>query len=752
MVLMGFRELIKKITGPVPVISVSAILLLLLSAFIVELLGDESAGQIHFWVIVTGTIGIAILIFFLIANIFVLIRQYLRNEIGSRLTVKLVAIFLLLLLIPFSILYYFSSQFLNKGIDSWFDVQVEQAVQDALLLGQTSLEAITQEIVSDVESYARNLTQNMDRGQLLRALDDIRELDDYTEVSVFSSDGRILAFSSDNPDLMLPDTPGQNVIADISLNQTYTSLEPLTNNSQQLRVVTPVHASELSSSFYALQVITLLPLRYAELANSVETALNQYDQMVFARGPLKFSLILTLSIISVASLLFSILTAVYLSRRIVAPISSLAAGTQKIAEGGYGTALPITSGDELGILIESFNHMSSKIEADQHAIVSSQQETEAQKAYLETILTNLSSGVFVFDNNKNLQICNSEANDILGISLANDIGAALSDLINQHMPLVPFLNRVKAGIQSDNKSWQDEINLLGSHGRQMLIIRGSKLTSGSNGDNHIIVFDDVTSLIQAQRDAAWGEVARRLAHEIKNPLTPIQLSAERIQHKFNDQVNAEQREILERSTRTIVQQVESMKDMVNAFSSYAQPVRAKLEPLDVNQLLRDVMELHTANLPNIGINFQLNDELPKIKGNAGALRQVFNNLIINACHALEEMSHGKINLRSKFSDQFDGHYIDINIEDNGEGIAPELSESIFDPYVSSKAKGSGLGLAIVKRIVEEHSGSVWAEPLATGGTSFTLRLPINALQTYRGNRQQNALQSENEKDNSGRTT
>ena len=652
---MAIRELVKKAAGPIPVISVSAALLFALCALIVQILNDEASGQLQLWVTLLGSVGIAILVFFLIINCYSLYRQYSRNEIGSKLTSKLVLIFLFLTLIPFSLVYFFSIQFLNKGIDSWFDVRVEQAVQDALLLGQTSLDGIKEEISNDVENYAKNLPKNLDAGQLLRTLDEIRDAENYVELTLYRDDGRILAFSSEDSSRMLPDTPGDEVFAELRLNQSYTSLEPISTNTQQFRVVAPIAAQEYGREFYGLQAIKLLPLRYATLASSVESALNQYDQMLFARGPLKFSLIVTLSLISLTSLLFSILTAVFLSKRLVSPISNLAAGTKKIADGNYGSELPITSADELGILTESFNNMSLKINEAQQVASVSQQETEEQRGYLEAILTNLSSGVFVFNHNKELKICNSAATDILGASLDNEIGQQITEISKKHDQLTKFINQIDAGLSSGLTDWQDETTLLGSHGRQILIMRGTLLANSKNQmekdelktnseSDYVVVFDDVTNLIQAQRDAAWGEVARRLAHEIKNPLTPIQLSAERIRNKFSSHVDGDLKDMLDRSTRTIVQQVESMKEMVNAFSSYAQPVRAALLPLDLNQLISDVLELHASSLQGVKIEQSLADDLPTIKANASALRQVLNNLIINAYHALEDTNDSVIKI------------------------------------------------------------------------------------------------------------
>ena len=400
--------------------------------------------------------------------------------------------------------------------------------------------------------------------------------------------------------------------------------------------------------------------------------------------------------------------------------------------------------------------MSQKINEAQQTALMSQQETEQQKGYLEAVLTNLSSGVFSFDENKKLQICNSAATDILGLNLPETFGKTALELAQENQQTKQFFKIIDAGIQSGEPNWQDEITLLGEHGRQMLIVRGTLLhiaVDASNEvkdaqeedyflDNYVVVFDDVTGLIQAQRDAAWGEVARRLAHEIKNPLTPIQLSAERIKNKLHDQVDPDMQDTLERSTRTIVQQVESMKEMVNAFSSYAQPVRAKLAPLNINRLIKDVCELHHSTFVDIEFSMDLDEGLPEIKANASALRQVLNNLIINATHALEDTDQAKLNVLSHAATKVKGQYIDIVIEDNGSGIPEDIRESLFDPYVSSKSKGSGLGLAIVKRIVEEHSGSVWSKESDIGGTAMHVRLPINAMQTYRGNRNQNTLHSE----------
>lgn len=748
---MAIRSFLKKFAHPLPITAICTVFLFSLCFLIVQSLSDDSLSEAQLWSItILGISGIFVLLLLLAINLFYLFKQFLRKEMGSRLTVKLVSIVLFLTLIPFSLLYYFSIQFLNKGVDSWFDVRIEQTIQDSLLLSQTALEGLKEEISADVAGYANSIgtTLSLGAGAVLRALDDIREVEGYSELSLYTEDGRVIAFSRENSTNLLPSTPSEEAFSQLRLNQTFTQLETLSDDVHQFRVVAPIAVNELNRQYYGLQAVKVLPLRYATLASSVESANKQYKQMVFARGPLKFGLIVTLSLISLVSLLFSILTAVYISRRLVAPISHLAAGTQNIAEGNYGAQIPVTTRDELGVLTNSFNNMSSKIREAQETALASQFETEQQKIYVETVLTNLSSGVFTFDSSGCLEISNSVAAEILGLDLSNASGKSFLELTELQDHTKRFFRLIQQAIESGRPDWQDEINLLGPHGRQMLIVRGSTLENMLGEQHgvksHVVVFDDVTNLIQAQRDAAWGEVARRLAHEIKNPLTPIQLSAERIKNKLASSVKDEEAEMLDRSTRTIVQQVESMKEMVNAFSSYAQPVRAKLAPLDLNSLVKDVVELHTSSLKSISLKLHLEDSLPKIKANSSALRQVLNNLIINASHAVEGNTETspEIGITTMSSAHIAGQYVDLIVEDSGAGIPEDIRDSLFDPYVSSKAKGSGLGLAIVKRIVEEHSGTVWAKESQLGGAALHVRLPINALQTYRGNRTQNPVQSD----------
>lgn len=719
---MAVKLIINRLVRPIPLLIGATVLVVTLCFLIANSLHSDTSGEFQYWVIIATIIGIALLLGLILINLVILYRQYRKQIIGSRLSLRLVSMFILLNFLPLLLVYYFAVQFLNKGVDTWFDVKVEQAVNDALLLGQTSLETIKQDMVSEMQEHSKAIAETLSSPALISALSDIRSREGYSEISILTKNGRIIASSSIDGNNLVPNLPEEWALSQVALGQSYSSVEPINDNVQQLRVITPIFSNNIGFSTRILQAIKPLPLRYANLARNVESAKSQYDQMVFSRGPLRMSLILTLSLISLATLLLSCLAAFYVSRRIIAPLGMLASGTKEVAAGNYDMKLPVQSNDEMGILVRSFNDMTQQIYHAQSIANQSQAETEEQKEYLQAVLSNLSSGVISIDENQLLTTTNAAAEKILNFPLSQHIGHTLDDLANDNEHLAPLLEAIKIANIKHLNDWQDERTVLGPKGRQVLIIRGTMLPYHEGAS--VIVFDDVTNLIQAQKDAAWGEVARRLAHEIKNPLTPIQLSAERIMHKFANQVDSSDRPILEKFAHTIVQQVAAMKDMVDAFSNYAQPVNSEKTPVKLNELLSDVVELHQHNAGGCKLSLDLDNTIPNIASNSNALRQVLTNLIINALHATENSNNAQVTVSTKNAINLSGHYIDIEITDNGTGIPKELQSSLFEPYVSNKTKGSGLGLAIVKRIVEELGGSVWAENIQPNGSKFIVRLPI----------------------------
>ncbi len=713
--------MIRSLFGTLSVVILLLVLVLALLLLTSAAQHAEVSGEFYSTLLIVNILGIVILAALITANVWHLYRQFRAQALGSRLTMRLLGMFVLLAGIPLAVVYYFSVQFLSKGVDSWFDVRVEQAIGDALLLGRNTLEVLKQDVVDDVSEGAVGVTESAGSLEIIRMLDEMRERGGYSEVSLYTSTGRIVAFSSQDSQSLVPDTPDESVLTRVQQRQAYASLEPISDSTQQLRIVVPVLPTDVGKPLRALQALKPLPLRYANLSERIESASTQYKQMVFSRGPLKFSLILTLTVVTLAALLLSVWAAIYISRRVSAPLRDLAEGTRAVAWGNYKKELPVTSSDEFGILVKSFNDMTRRINEAQNTARRSQRETEEQRTYLETVLAHLSSGVLSFDIELNLLTQNATASQILGTTFAEGKDRPVGAVKSEYPRFESLFSMIEDAMNKGLDEWQHPITLFGTRGRQVLIVRGTKLPGKRGG--YVVVFDDVTDLIQAQRDAAWGEVARRLAHEIKNPLTPIQLSVERIRQKYSKKLPPDDYATLERATRTIAQQVESMKNMVNAFSNYAQPVQMRLKPVRLNQLVRDVAELHRRADSPIKIIFDLDEDLPELMADSDRLRQVLNNLLINAKDALAQTLHPEIRISTLSVRERDGAHIRLTVADNGPGVPKDIMERLFEPYVSTKAKGTGLGLAIVKRIAEEHGGRLWAENRGNGGACVTIQVP-----------------------------
>ncbi len=721
---MARPALIRSITGPAAGLALSVALLVGLFLLTEAAQHSTALGDMYSTLLMVNVIGIVALLALILANVWRLIRQLKSQELGSRLTLRLLVTFSLLAVLPLSIVYYFSVQFLSKGIDSWFDVRIEQALDDAMLVGRTSLEAVKQDLVDDVREKIGELSDTTDSTDTIRLLDDIRESGDFGEMSLFTAQGRIIASSNDDATSLVPDTPDENILANIRKGQEYTSLEPLSDGGLQLRAVLPVNTREVSEPVRVLQVIQVLPLRYTKLGDSVLTASNEYKKLVFLRGPLKFSFVLTLSLVTLMTTLIALWIAIFMSRRLMAPLRDLAEGTKAVAEGNYLKQLPVTSSDELGTLVQSFNDMTRQISHAQNQVRRSQLETETQRTWLETILAHLSSGVLVFDRSLNLLDVNAAASQILGTTLEEFEGESIEQIVRERPEIIPLTEAIENGMAEDVPEWQAEVATTGLRGRRVLMCRGTRLaTTVARSGGIVVVFDDVTDMIQAQRDAAWGDVARRLAHEIKNPLTPIQLSAERIRRKYLDRVDEDERDTLDRATRTISQQVSSMKEMVDAFATYAQPMVMNPNELDLNRLVQDVAELHRSDDRPLNLVLELDQQAQRIVADADRIRQVLNNLILNARDAMANTPNATITITTTWeSDDTEGA-IEIQVSDNGPGFPDDMMERIYEPYVTTKEKGTGLGLAIVKRIVEEHGGQIWAKNLRSGGASINIRLP-----------------------------
>jgi len=717
--------IIKRLTtGPLSAAVLSV--LLLLSLYILSGATEDSASfnQQYVLLLITILIGLAMLVAMITANVIRLYKRYKDGEPGSILTTRLLVFFVVIAVIPVSVVYYFSVDFLHRGIDSWFDVRIEKALDDSLELSRSTLDSRLRDLLRSTEQLATDVADESEASAVLR-LADLRARSGASEMTLFDGN-RIVASSNSKDEIVInPNRPDETIFNDVSFGRNYAGLDTIPGVGLQIRVVVRVPIIRADLGVRSLQALYPVTARQRELADSVQETFSTYNELVYLRSPLKYSFTLTLSLALLLSILSAVWAAFYTARKLVAPITDLAEGTQAVAAGDYSKRLPLPVNDELGFLVQSFNQMTRRIERARNDEQLSRDKVDEQQAYQACVLSNLSSGVITLDAEQCLQTFNEAASQILSADLSHVQGKSINELASQHARLGRFVEILLEQMKK-HQQWQEEIVLFGGGGRQMLVCRGVPMTSAqeTSGDT-LIVFEDVTTLMQAQRNAAWGEVARRLAHEIKNPLTPIQLSAERLRHKYLDSMDPESAEVLERSTRTIVQQVEAMKAMVNAFSDYARAPQIKLEALNLNALIDEVLDLYRDDESGLRLNVSLDPVMPHVEADAGRLRQLLHNLIKNSIEAMQDTTaEPEISFRTLCMQESNCRYVELRIDDNGPGWSGDKESELFEPYVTSKQGGTGLGLAIVKKIVEEHGGMVAAEDRPEGGARIVIRLPV----------------------------
>lgn len=645
----------------------------------------------------------------------VVLRRKLKARVfGTKLTVRLLWMFAAMAVVPGVLVYGVSVEFLTKSIESWFDVRVDNALEGGLELGRTALDNLRQDVLRNSESMATSLAEG-DPLQNVTALHTLREQLGIQQATLLSARGATIAFSSADRGDMAADLPSASILRHVRQQQPYSAIESVPDKGLFIRVVVPVNTLSLSEDIRVLQVLQNVPARLAGSAEAVEAVYRDYQELSLSRRGLGRIYGLTLTLTLLLALFSALAVAFLLSDRLSAPLSVLAEGTRAIAKGDFTQMHAVHSRDELGSLTRSFNSMTRQLAETRSVVEQKQQQLEAAKVYLESILSHLSSGVLAFDARMYLRTANLRASEILGYDMLAVRGLSLVEGIAPLTQLRSFsLTLAEQFHKAGEKEWHTQLQHDTPAGMRTLLVRGTQLPSQFDG-GFVAVFDDITELMQAQREAAWGEVARRLAHEIKNPLTPIQLSAERIEFKLGAKLEAVDAEMLHHATRTIVNQVSALKHMVNAFSDYARSAPMNWKELDLNVLVREVVTLYEA--VSVHIETDLADALPPIRADAMQLRQVIHNLLKNAQDAVLQRPDPKIEVRT-FTLGEDS--VRLEICDNGSGIPDTLLPRIFEPYVTSKSKGTGLGLAIVKKIIDEHHASVQIENRSAGGVRVAI--------------------------------
>lgn len=702
----------------------TGVVLVLVALYLLSRTAQDSTefDRLYNVILAVNIAGILVLFMLLAGNLSRLLREYRTHVPGAKLKARIVGMFVGLAVLPLLVVFYFSIQFINRGVDTWFNAEVEAGLENALSLSRAALEIQMRQHLYSTQQIAQRLGDVSER-DLVVELSLMRRESGAAEITIYGSNNRILATSSDRQSAGLPRPLAEEVLMQMQQNRPYVAMDP---EDYEIRTAVLFSIRGRPDPIGVMQAYFPVTERLARMANSVDKSYREYQRLIFLREPLKSTFSLTLTVVLMLSLLSAIYGAFVLSRRLVAPIQDLVAGTRAVAEGDFDMRLPNPSKDEIGFLTSSFNDMIQRLATARREASLSKALVEAERTNLEVILARLSTGVLALDADMRIRTANQASGAILNVDLESKVGEYLPDIAKGEPLLEQFVDVAQVHLKAGETEWREQLVLRGEVGRRVLTCACTTLPGDENhAAGYVIVFDDITALLQAQRDAAWGEVARRLAHEIKNPLTPIQLSAERMRRKYLGTMDKEEAKILDRATHTIVQQVEAMKEMVNAFSDYARAPDMEFSIFSMDKLAHEVVDLYRAQESGVEIVLTSDAAMPAIEADIGRVRQILHNLIRNAIEALESTDNGRIGVHVSIA-EFDGvDVVQLKVEDNGAGFDESSVSQIFDPYVTTKPKGTGLGLAIVKKLVEEHVGSIRAYNHTEGGAVISIRLPLN---------------------------
>jgi len=698
-----------------------------------------------------------------------LVKQLRRGQFGARLTARFALAFALVGIVPGVLIYTLSVQFLSRSIESWFDVKVNAALDAGLELGRAALDSRLAELQNKARTLALELSEldNPSDAEIALVLTRLRERLDVPEAMVFNTNGTVVAFSTSSYGTLAPSLPPSTVLQQVRTRRQYAAAEAGTSTGLDsdgrditLRVIVPLVFREGYGTLNVLmrpeprylQLVQPIPDSIAEAANMVQAGYRDYQELALARLGLRKLYGITLTLALLLAAFTAIAAAFTLSSRLVRPLLRLAAATQAVSVGDFRQLPEPHARDEIGQLTRSFNAMTRQLAEAQRMVENNRQQLERSNAYLENVLATLSSGVLVFDEAFRITTVNQGAQRILRTDLRTVKGRPLETV----QGLEAFARGIRQAFAehkaaaSGRHHWQHQFEISlegdpnGGHGHAdqlaadtrttsvILLARGSHLiVDGDAG--YVVVFDDITDVISANRIVAWGEVARRLAHEIKNPLTPIQLSAERLLLKLENKLSEDDAALLRRATTTIVNQVASMQAMVNDFREYARTPAPTLKDLDLNAIVADVLVLYgwdpvqapAGSGEGATLDITLEPDLPHILGDATQIRQIVHNLLSNAHDAVAGHEHARVSVitrraNARLPDGTELAAVQLTVADTGPGFPDNVLQRAFEPYVTTKPRGTGLGLAIVKKIVEEHKGRIELANRAEGGAIVSI--------------------------------
>lgn len=712
--------------------------LLLITSFVMLGISTKNPNQsstINTWLIPLN-VSVLIILFCLITYNVVKALKHLRSKkAGSRFTLRLMYAFSLITILPVLVVSYFSMNFIGDRIDSWFDVKIEGALEDSLELARNSLDIRMRQHLFNLERVGNALSR-VDKLDYSSFIEQQTKTMDAYEIVLFGSNKRVLAYSSEEVGTLLPRFPTEDIIRKLSTRDYMYQLEPVGEDGLFSRVAIAISPSD-DRNVLILTALFAFSDKERILADNVQDTYTQYQETSYQKNLIKKGYRITLLLIMLLSMLFSVWAAFIYSIRLTKPVRNMLEATQAVASGDLQKKLEVDKTDDFSLLARSFNLMTARLSTAQEESAASQLQVQRQHDYLTTVLSSLTSSVITLDSSFSIRRLNKAAEKLFNIQFVEFKGKTLKELAIQTDGLLPLYHSVLPHLtqsvkndHNDDINWQVEETLILEDIKHNLVCRGSVLPELIDGElGYILVIDDISEMVQAEHEAAWSEVAKRLAHEIKNPLTPIRLSAERLQHRLKPGLDEESAKLLDRMSNTIVHQVDSMKTMVDAFSEYARVPELKLRNIEINHLIREVVDLYRINQSNTEILLDLKGS-PVLNIDGDRIRQLLINLIKNALDAMHESTKENSEYISKLDicsqiNVLDGEkkQYQLTLKDNGPGIEKELLPNLFEPYKTTKTQGGGLGLAIVKRIVEEHDGRVLAKNNNTQGASIHVYLP-----------------------------
>ena len=677
-------------------------------------------SEYFWWLIAAGGLIVTILLAMLLRYGWLLLRHNRHNMLGSRLTRRLALMFTLIAVLPGLFLFGVSAQFISYSINSWFGNDTAQALESSLTLSKSALDntldnTIEQAAALQVEIISRTSMG----GTAAEALRLSGETARFSQVGLYNpADGTTELIS--NP-AALPPPPAEKEVAEEL--QRHGSSRSVTNINGKLYAQGWLALPAAQEKGKALFFRRPIPDNVARDAELIENARSKYAELTYAKQGLQTFFLITLLAAALLSIMLALVIALYFARRFIEPILSLAEGAKAVAQGDFSQPRPVYRNDELGQLTRLFNHMTEQLAIAREAEELNRIRQEAARHYLETVLESLTAGVITLDETGRLKTLNRSAENILGLPLSELSGSNWHDWpqsVPQYLLLTELFQTILA---TEHTGKPVQTAYTGGDEARILLAKATPLPA-DNGGGTVLVFDDITLLVRAQKEAAWGEVAKRLAHEIRNPLTPIQLSAERLAWKLQDKLDEQDAQILARSTDTIIKQVAAMKEMVEAFRNYARAPALKLEKQDLNKIIEEVLLLYEAGACTFDAVFS---NIPAVMyADATAMRQVLHNIFKNAAEAAEEAAQPQVHIHTANADG----QITLTVANNGKSFGKDMLANAFEPYVTDKPTGTGLGLPVVKKIVEEHGGRIALSNPAEGGACVKITLPALVEEHY----------------------